>query len=107
MLSFDYARAEDAVGAIALASGKAEARYLGGGTNLVDLMRENIERPRHLIDVTGLSGAIRATEDGSILIDAPARTASTITMFSTIRPGATAIKTIPPSPIPRSGLLNT
>jgi len=58
MLSFEYARAESAAGAIDLARRGVEPRYLGGGTNLVDLMRENIERPRTVIDVTGLSRTI-------------------------------------------------
>ena len=39
----------------------AGAKYLGGGTNLVDLMRETIERPTALVDVTGLSDAIEET----------------------------------------------
>jgi xanthine dehydrogenase YagS FAD-binding subunit len=47
-----------------------EAKYLGGGTNLVDLMRENIECPETLVDVTGFSCEIRNTEDGGLLIDA-------------------------------------
>ncbi len=37
---------------------RAGAKYLGGGTNLVDLMRETIERPAALVDVTGLAAAI-------------------------------------------------
>jgi xanthine dehydrogenase YagS FAD-binding subunit len=69
MLTFDYARAEDSAAAVALAA-KPDTHYLGGGTNLVDLMRENIERPRHLIDVTGLAGAIETLPDGGLLIGA-------------------------------------
>ncbi len=48
----------------------AGAKYLGGGTNLVDLMRETIEEPHTLIDVTALSKEITARDDGSILIGA-------------------------------------
>jgi xanthine dehydrogenase YagS FAD-binding subunit len=48
-------------------------KYLGGGTNLVDLMRENIERPSALIDVTGLSGDITEQQGGGLLIGAAAR----------------------------------
>jgi xanthine dehydrogenase YagS FAD-binding subunit len=69
MLSFDYTRASDSAGAIALGR-RPDSRFLGGGTNLVDLMREDIEKPRHLIDVTQFSTAISATEDGGILIGA-------------------------------------
>jgi xanthine dehydrogenase YagS FAD-binding subunit len=57
MTPFTYARAADSSEAIRL-GGSAEAKYLGGGTNLVDLMRETIERPSALVDVTGLSTTI-------------------------------------------------
>ena len=46
---------------VALAPRARRAKYLGGGTNLVDLMRETIERPDALVDVTGLSAAIEET----------------------------------------------
>jgi xanthine dehydrogenase YagS FAD-binding subunit len=72
MTPFTYARAADATEAIRLA-GAAQAKYLGGGTNLVDLMRETIERPRALVDVTGLSRAIEEQEDGGLLIGAAAK----------------------------------
>jgi xanthine dehydrogenase YagS FAD-binding subunit len=72
MTPFTYSRAVDAVDAIRLASG-IRAKYLGGGTNLVDLMRETIERPPALVDVTGLSSAIEEREDGGLLIGAAAR----------------------------------
>jgi xanthine dehydrogenase YagS FAD-binding subunit len=69
---FTYARANDITDAVRLGSVDG-ARYLGGGTNLVDLMRETIERPNALVDVTGLSTAIDEREDGSLLIGAAAR----------------------------------
>jgi xanthine dehydrogenase YagS FAD-binding subunit len=72
MREFSYARAADAAGAIQLSRRSAGTRYLAGGTNLVDLMRELVERPAALVDVTGLSRAIEAREDGSILIGAAA-----------------------------------
>jgi xanthine dehydrogenase YagS FAD-binding subunit len=71
MTPFTYARAEDAPAAIRLA-GAAGTKYLGGGTNLVDLMREGIEHPAALVDVTGLSRAIAATDDGGLMIGAAA-----------------------------------
>jgi len=72
MKLFTYARPADAEDA--LHQGAADgARYLGGGTNLVDLMRETIERPGALIDVTGLPGAIEETAGGSLLLGAAAR----------------------------------
>ena len=71
MTPFTYARAADP--AAALAAVGPGAKYLGGGTNLVDLMRETIERPGHLIDVTGLSQTIEAHADGGLLIGAAVR----------------------------------
>jgi xanthine dehydrogenase YagS FAD-binding subunit len=66
---FSYARARDTTEAIQL--GAAErAKYLGGGTNLVDLMRETVERPTALVDVTGLSSRIEDSDDGGLLIGA-------------------------------------
>jgi xanthine dehydrogenase YagS FAD-binding subunit len=70
MTPFTYTRAEDAAAAVRLAG--SGARYLGGGTNLVDLMRETIERPAALVDVTGLSRAIEES-GGGVLIGGAAR----------------------------------
>ena len=61
MTPFSYSRAQDTAAAIRL-GGAAGAKYLGGGTNLIDLIRETVERPRALVDVTGLSGAIEERE---------------------------------------------
>ena len=72
MTPLGFARAADAAAAIGLA-GAPGARYLGGGTNLVDLMRETIERPRTLVDVTGLGSAIEDRADGGLTIGAAAR----------------------------------
>jgi xanthine dehydrogenase YagS FAD-binding subunit len=64
MRNFAYSRAENAENAINLISGSSAAKFLGGGTNLVDLMRENIEQPDALVDVTHLSDAIEETTEG-------------------------------------------
>jgi xanthine dehydrogenase YagS FAD-binding subunit len=72
MTPFTYARAHDAAEAVQL-GGEHAAKYLGGGTNLADLLRETIEHPQSLIDVTGLSNAIEEREDGSLLIGAATR----------------------------------
>ena len=72
MNGFTYARAIDVADAVRQ-GGEANSKYLGGGTNLVDLMRETLERPSSLVDVTGLSSAITEREDGSILIGAAAK----------------------------------
>jgi xanthine dehydrogenase YagS FAD-binding subunit len=74
MKNFAYARAADAQGAVHLLSQMANARFVGGGTNLIDLMRENIERPEGLVDVTGLPlDKIEERPDGGLLIGATAK----------------------------------
>ncbi len=78
MIPFTYARAQDAGDALRLGA-TSGARYLGGGTNLVDLMRETIERPDALVDVTGLSAQIEERADGSLLIGAAARNTAVAT----------------------------
>ena len=70
MREFSYARADDVPAAIRMAGQTAQTKYLGGGTNLVDLMRESIEHPDALVDVTGLSKAITRNPDGSLTIGA-------------------------------------
>ncbi|MGI8788928.1 MAG: FAD binding domain-containing protein [Pyrinomonadaceae bacterium] len=70
MKNFTYSRAESADAAINLIGQTTGAKFLGGGTNLVDLMRENIEQPESLIDVTHLSKEISETSDGGLLIGA-------------------------------------
>ena len=66
MTPFTYARADDVAQAVGLF--RPEGRYLGGGTNLVDLMRENIEHPAALVDVTGVPATIAETENGGLRI---------------------------------------
>jgi CO/xanthine dehydrogenase FAD-binding subunit len=73
MRAFDYARAESTADALRLVAARPDAKFLGGGTNLVDLMRERIELPGTLIDVTGLSRDIEERPDGCILIGAGVR----------------------------------
>jgi xanthine dehydrogenase YagS FAD-binding subunit len=72
MNPFRYARAGDTAEALRLGAGRSSA-YLGGGTNLVDLMREKIARPETLVDVTGLSDTIEETDGGGVLIGAAVR----------------------------------
>ena len=69
MNPFQYERASDVSAALA-AGARAGAQYLGGGTNLVDLMRETIEHPDVLVDVTGLSRDIEETKGGGLKIGA-------------------------------------
>ncbi|MFF1476893.1 FAD binding domain-containing protein [Streptomyces sp. NPDC058301] len=71
MREFGYRRAVDVSGAVALLGSDPEARFLGGGTNLVDLMKSGVERPALLVDVTELPlDRIETTEDGGLRIGA-------------------------------------
>lgn len=72
MTPFTFQRAADAERALRLAEAP-DVRFLGGGTNLVDLMRETVERPRELVDVTALSRTIEDTAEGGLLIGAAAK----------------------------------
>src|SRR5256885_15707809 len=72
MNPFSFERAGDVSDALRLI-GNSSAKYLGGGTNLVDLMRETVEKPAGLVDVTGLSRSIDELEDGGLFIGAGAR----------------------------------
>jgi len=72
MTPFVFSRAVDTGDALRRGA-SVGTRYLGGGTNLVDLMREGVERPTALVDVTGLSSAIEEQPDGGLLIAAAAR----------------------------------
>ncbi|WP_297846448.1 xanthine dehydrogenase family protein subunit M [Pseudomonas sp.] len=69
MNPFNYSKPNDVSQAINLAG--PATRFIAGGTNLLDLMKENIARPEHLIDITGLPlGDIRETPSGGVLIGA-------------------------------------
>lgn len=71
MREFEYARATDVVEAVTLLHAAPNGRFLGGGTNLVDLMKLGVERPEFLVDVSGLPlDRIEVTDDGSLLIGA-------------------------------------
>jgi xanthine dehydrogenase YagS FAD-binding subunit len=68
---FDYRRAHDVPGALALLDAEPEARFLGGGTNLVDLMKTGVERPARLVDVRDLPlDRVESTPDGGLRIGA-------------------------------------
>ncbi len=75
MRPFDYERAEDATGAVAALRRRGTgARYLGGGTNLVDLMKLGVETPDALVDVSRLPlRGIEERPDGGLRIGAAVR----------------------------------
>ena len=56
MNQFDYQRAADATDAVRRSVAAPGTKYLGGGTNLVDLMREGIAAPRFLSTSAGSRG---------------------------------------------------
>jgi xanthine dehydrogenase YagS FAD-binding subunit len=72
MNPFTYTQASNVNEAVRCASAN-HAKYLGGGTNLIDLMRETVERPAAVVDVTRLSATIEERRDGGLLIGAAAR----------------------------------
>jgi xanthine dehydrogenase YagS FAD-binding subunit len=69
---FDYARASDAPHAITLGSRDA-AKFVAGGTNLIDLMKNEVEHPSHLVDINALPLARVESTSGGIRIGALAR----------------------------------
>ncbi len=69
MMPFNYSRPGDISEAITLAD--ATTRFIAGGTNLVDLMKENVVRPSRLIDITGLGlNEVEELPDGGLRIGA-------------------------------------
>jgi xanthine dehydrogenase YagS FAD-binding subunit len=71
MNNFQYSRVADIADAIRVLAGDPDAKLIAGGTNLIDLMKENVERPSRLIDISRLPlGKIEQTADGSLRIGA-------------------------------------
>ncbi|HXH59636.1 xanthine dehydrogenase family protein subunit M [Iamia sp.] len=74
MRPFDYEVATDAPSAVAVVVGRADAAFLGGGTNLIDHMKLGIADPALLVDVTRLpTGEITDRPDGGLRIGATVR----------------------------------
>ncbi|WNO54493.1 FAD binding domain-containing protein [Stakelama saccharophila] len=71
MRPFSFERATTPAGAAAAAAERPDAKFIAGGTNLLDLMKLEIEAPAHLIDVGGLElDRIEDTDDGGLRIGA-------------------------------------
>src|SRR5205814_3506266 len=74
MRAFTYERAHSPAEAAASAMRRPDAKFIAGGTNLLDLMKLEIETPAHLIDVNGLAlDNIEPTAEGGIRIGALVR----------------------------------
>jgi xanthine dehydrogenase YagS FAD-binding subunit len=70
MKPFTYERAADAAAAVRAAAETPGAKFIAGGTNLLDLMKLEIEAPQHLVDVSRLPMAAIEAADGGLRIGA-------------------------------------
>jgi xanthine dehydrogenase YagS FAD-binding subunit len=71
MINFDYVRAADLADAVRQIAADPTAKFIAGGTNLIDLMKEDVERPSRLIDITRLPlKTLEQTADGGLRIGA-------------------------------------
>jgi xanthine dehydrogenase YagS FAD-binding subunit len=71
MNNFGYVRAHDVADAVRQIATDPAAKFIAGGTNLIDLMKENVTRPSRLIDITHLPlDKIEETPDGGLRIGA-------------------------------------
>lgn len=71
MKAFTYERAKSPAEAAAAVAGREGAKFIAGGTNLLDLMKLEIEAPTHLVDVQDLAlDKIEETSDGGLRIGA-------------------------------------
>ena len=71
MINFDYVRARDVAEAVRLSAAAPGARFIAGGTNLIDLMKVDVERPARLIDISRLPlTSVEETPSGGLRIGA-------------------------------------
>src|SRR5438128_5653171 len=71
MINFAYARATDVADAVRRIAADPQAKFIAGGTNLIDLMKEDVERPARLIDISRLPlDKVEETRDGGVRIGA-------------------------------------
>jgi xanthine dehydrogenase YagS FAD-binding subunit len=71
MINFHYTRANDVADAVRQIAADPTAKFIAGGTNLIDLMKEDVERPSRLIDISRLPlKTIEETADGGLRIGA-------------------------------------
>jgi xanthine dehydrogenase YagS FAD-binding subunit len=71
MINFQYSRANDVADAVRQIGADPAAKFIAGGTNLLDLMKEDVERPTRLIDITRLPlKTVEETAGGGVRIGA-------------------------------------
>jgi xanthine dehydrogenase YagS FAD-binding subunit len=74
MMNFQYERADDVAGALRQMAGNPNAKFVAGGTNLIDLMKMEVERPTKIVDITRLPlKEIEPTPTGGLRIGALVR----------------------------------
>ncbi|WP_224996183.1 xanthine dehydrogenase family protein subunit M [Cesiribacter sp. SM1] len=78
MRPFTYTRAKDVAAAVTDIRANSEARFIAGGTNLLDLMKIDVMKPRHLVDITRLAlDTIEETDEGGLRLGALVTNADT------------------------------
>ncbi len=78
MRPFAFKRAAEAADAVKLVAANKDARFIAGGTNLVDLMKEGIDRPNELVDISRLAlSVVRPLGSGGVSIGALAKNTDT------------------------------
>jgi xanthine dehydrogenase YagS FAD-binding subunit len=71
MINFQYSRASDVADAVRQMAADPTARFIAGGTNLIDLMKVYVERPSRLIDISRLPlKSVEETKEGGLRIGA-------------------------------------
>ena len=74
MINFEYARATDVADAVRQLAGDPTAKFVAGGTNLIDLMKMEVERPTKVIDINRLPlKQVEGTASGGLRIGALVR----------------------------------
>src|SRR5689334_5108069 len=74
MIGFQYSRASDVAEAVRQAGARPDTKFIAGGTNLIDLMKMDVERPSRLVDISQLPlDRIEATPEGGLRIGAMVR----------------------------------
>ena len=71
MINFEYSRATDVLDAVRQVAADPAAKFIAGGTNLIDLMKYDVERPLRVIDITHLPlKTVEETATGGVRIGA-------------------------------------